>query len=97
MAVRLGFFWPGMTKGVHDYTKGYDMCMQVTQQTGKVVGWLQPVPLAWGHWEGVGLDFITNVPISARENHCIATIVEYASKCTHWMPCTKTIDAAEVA
>jgi hypothetical protein len=46
MAVRQRFFWPGMWKGVQDYTKVCDMCALVNQRAVKVVGLLKPLPVA---------------------------------------------------
>jgi hypothetical protein len=43
------------------------------------------------------VDFITDVPMSARGNNCIITFVDHFSQQAHWIPCTKTIDAAGFA
>jgi transposase InsO family protein len=61
------------------------------------VGLLKPLPVARGCWERVGVDFITDVTTSFRGNNCIVTFVDHFSKRVTWMPCTKTIDAAEFA
>jgi hypothetical protein len=61
------------------------------------VGLLKPLPVARGCWERVGVDFITDVTTSFRGNNCIVTFVDHFSKRVPWMPCTKTIDAAEFA
>jgi len=95
--VRQHFFWPGMWKGVQDYTKRCNTCARVNQLAGKVVGMLKPLPVAQGRWERVGVDSITDVPTSLGGNNCIVTFVDHVSKQAHWMPCTKTIDAAEFA
>lgn len=58
---------------------------------------LKPLPVAQGHWEHVGVDSITDVPTSFRGNDCIVTFVDHDSKQAHWMPYTKTIDAAYFA
>jgi hypothetical protein len=97
MVVRQRFFWPGMWKGVQDYTKGCDTCARVNQRAGKVVGLLKPLPVARGRWERMGDDFITDVPTSLRGNNCIVTVVDHFSKWAHCLPCAKTIDTVEFA
>ena len=86
-----------MWKGVQAYTNGCGTYARVNQRAGKVVGLLKPLPVARGRWERVGVDFITDVPTSSRGNDCIVTFVDHFSKRAHWMPCAKTIDAAEFA
>jgi len=97
MVVRQRIFWPGMWKEVQDYTKGYETFARVNQRAGKVVGLLKPLPVAQGRWEPMGVDFGTDLPTSFRGNDCIVIFVDHFLKRVHWMPCTKTIDAAEFA
>jgi len=94
MAERPRFFRPGMWKGVEAISKGWDTCARVNPRAGKVLGMLKPLPVAQGRWERVGVDSITDVPTSLRGNDCIVTFVDHDSKQAHWMPYTKTIDAA---
>jgi len=97
MAERPRFFRPGMWKGVEAISKGWDTCARVNPRARKVLGMLKPLPVAQGHWEHVGVDSITDVPTSFRGNDCIVTFVDHDSKQAHWMPYTKTIDAAYFA
>lgn len=97
MAVRQRFFWPEMWKAVQDYTTGWETCVLVTQQAGKVVGWLKPLPTAWGRWEQIGVDYISDLPTSLRGNDSIVTFLDHFSKQAHWIPCTETIDSTEFA
>jgi len=97
VAVRYCFLWPGILKGFQDCTKGCDMCARVNHWAGKVVGLLKPLPVVQGRWKCVGAHFITDVPISLRENDRIVTFVDHFCKWAHWIPCTKTIDAVEFA
>lgn len=93
--VRHHFFWPGMWKGVQVYTKSYDTYSWVNQRAWTVVGLLNPLPVARGHWERVGVDFITDVPTALNGNDCIVIFMDHFSKWAHWMPSAKTIDTAE--
>jgi len=95
IAVRQCFFWPGMCNGVQEYTEGCDMYMQGNWQAGKVVGLLQPLPVAQGRREGVGVDFIPDMATSVRGIDCLVIIVNQFYIQVHWMPCTKTIGTGE--
>jgi hypothetical protein len=72
------------------------MCVWVNPQAGKVVGLLILIPVARCRWKHEGVDCITDVPTSSRGNNRIVTFIVQFSKSVHWMPCNKTIDAAEL-
>jgi len=97
MAMKHWFICPGMWKGAQDYTKGCDMCAQVNQLAGKVVGLPKQLPVVQGGWEYIGVDFITGMPISLGGNDCIVAFMDHFSKCAHVLPCIETIHAAEFA
>jgi len=64
MAMRQHFFWPGMWKAMQEYIKCSDTRIQVNQQAGNAVSLQQPLLVAQGCWECMGVDFITEEPIS---------------------------------
>jgi hypothetical protein len=61
------------------------------------MGLHQPLEIAEGRWERIGVDFITDFPVSQCGNDAVITYVDYFTKRVHWRPCKKTIDAAEFA
>jgi hypothetical protein len=77
MRLRGDFFWPRMWDSVRRYVEGCDMCHRINGRQGKPMGLLQPLPIAQGRWERVGVDFITDFPESASGNDCVVTFVDY--------------------
>jgi hypothetical protein len=61
------------------------------------MGLLQPLPIAKGRWQRIGIDFITDLPISGNGHDCIVTFVDHMTKRAHWRACKKTIDAPAFA
>jgi len=57
------------------------------------MGLLQPLPIAKGRWQRIGIDFITDLPTSGNDHDCIVTFVDHITKRAHWRPCKKTIHA----
>jgi len=57
------------------------------------MGLLQPLPVAKGRWQRIGIDYITDLPISGSGHDCIAIFVDHMTKRAHWRSCRKTIDA----
>jgi hypothetical protein len=97
MHVHKRFFWPRMWDAVRRYVEGCDMCHRINGRQGKPMGPLQPLPIADGRWERVGVDFITDFPESASGNGCVVTFVDYLTKRVHWRACKKSLDAAGFA
>jgi hypothetical protein len=58
---------------------------------------LQPISVVQGHWESIGVDFITDLPYSLRGNDGIVTIVDHFPKRAHQLPCVMTIDTVGFA
>jgi len=61
------------------------------------MGLLQPLHIAKGHWERIGIDFITTQPILGNVHNCIVTFVDHIPKRPHCAACRKTIDASAFA
>ena len=61
------------------------------------MGLLQPLPVAEGRWQRIGIDYITVLPVSGSGHYCIVTFVDHMIKRAHWRACRKTIDAPAFA
>ena len=60
------------------------------------MGLLEPHPVAKGSWQRMGIDFITNLPVSRSGHDCIVTFVDHMTKRAHWRAGRETIDAPAI-
>jgi len=67
--------------------------------TGAVnpMGLLQRLPVPRGHLQRIGIDFMTDLPMSEDGHNCIVTFVDYMTKRAHCHACRKTINASAFA
>jgi len=91
------YFWRKMWRDTQRYVSSCDLCNRTSHQSGKPIGLLQPVPIGKGRWQRIGIDIITNLPMSGNGHDCIAMFVEHMTKRAHWRACKKTIEALAFA
>ncbi|GJU14608.1 RNA-directed DNA polymerase [Tanacetum coccineum] len=90
------FFWP---KLVNDVVKVLSCCricrLAKTHHTNQ--GLYTPLPTPNGPWEDVSIDFVLGLPLTQRKKDSIMVVVDRFSKMAHFLPCSKTYDASQVA
>jgi hypothetical protein len=91
------YFWKQMWRDTQCYAAGCDLCHRTNHQSRKPRGLLQPLPVAEGRWQRIGIDFVTDLPVSGSANDCIAPFVVHMTKRAHWRACRKTIDTPAFA
>ncbi|GKC94552.1 RNA-directed DNA polymerase, partial [Tanacetum coccineum] len=90
------FFLP---KLVNDVVKVLSCCricrLAKTHHTNQ--GLYTPLPTPNGPWEDVSIDFVLGLPLTQRKKDSIMVVVDRFSKMAHFLPCSKTYDASQVA
>ena len=104
--VSRNFYWPGLESMVRRYVLGCDVCARIKAPRHRHYGPNMPIPPATRPWEGVTMDFVTDLP-PARGTAagtdgdsaytCILVIVDRFTKMTIYLPCRKDIDSPELA
>jgi hypothetical protein len=78
------YFWKQMWRDTQRYIAGYDLCHRTNHWSGKPMGLLQPLPIATGSWEKIGIYFVTDLPISENDHDWILTLVDHMTNRAHW-------------
>jgi hypothetical protein len=86
-----------MWRDTQFYVVGCDLCHRTNHRSRKPISLLQPPPVAKGRGQRIGIDFITDLPVSGSGDDCIGTFVDHMPKRAHWRACRKTIDAPAFA
>jgi hypothetical protein len=96
--VRRYFWWPtGMDAAVRKYVQYCDSCQRnkgINQRPG---GLLMPLPVPTDTWRSVGMDMVTDLPVTEDGYDSVTVFVDRLSKMVRLAPCRKNIDAPEVA
>jgi len=91
------YFWKQQLRNTQCYVAGCDLCHRTNHRSRKPMRLLQPVPIAEGSWQRIGIDFITDLPVSGSAQDCIITFVDHMTNSAHWGACRNTIDVGAFA
>ncbi|GJX62956.1 RNA-directed DNA polymerase [Tanacetum coccineum] len=90
------FFWPKLVRDVMKVLNRCRVChVAKTHNTNQ--GLYTPLPTPAASWEDVSLDFVLGLPLTQRKKDSIMVVVDRFSKMAHFIPCSKTYDASQVA
>jgi hypothetical protein len=96
--VRRFFWWPvGMDAAVRRYIQHCDSCQRNKVTNQRPGGLLMPLPVPTDTWQSVGMDMVTDLPVTEEGYDSITVFVDRLSKMVRLAPCKKNIDAPELA
>ena len=90
------FWWPRMSRTVRKYVASCATCQRTKPSTLAPPGRLQPLPVPERPWCHVGMDLVTDLPVSSGFD-AIAVFVDLFTKQAHFAPTTKTCTSPQLA
>jgi hypothetical protein len=84
--LRKQLWWTRMKHKIARYVSKCDTYQKVKADYTKPRGLLQPLSIPEWKWEGIIMDFIVGLPLTAHKFDSIWVIVERLSKSTHFIP-----------
>ena len=92
------FYWPRLPRDVRQYVSSCPLC-QANKHGAPITtpGLLQPLPIPFSPWESLGMDLVTDLPITPRGHDTFILFIDRFSKYIHVVPTTKSVSAEEFA
>ncbi|GKA17092.1 RNA-directed DNA polymerase [Tanacetum coccineum] len=90
------FYWPKMERDVNRLLERCRICHIAKTQSSNA-GLYTPLSVPVAPWEDVSLDFVLGLPCTQRAKDSVMVVVDRFLKMTHFVPCSKTFDASQVA
>ncbi|GJY22045.1 RNA-directed DNA polymerase [Tanacetum coccineum] len=94
--LREQFYWPKMERDVNRLLERCCTC-QIDKTRSSNAGMYTPLSVPVAPWEDVSLDFVLGLPRTQRAKDSVMVVVDRFSKMAHFVPCSKTFDASQVA
>jgi hypothetical protein len=96
--VSRNFYWPALQTSVRQYVAGCEVCHRIKAARHTRHGVNMPIEPPNQPWEGVTMDFVTDVPESTASAYTgILVIVDRLTKMAIYLPCRKDVDSPELA
>ncbi|GJV65371.1 RNA-directed DNA polymerase [Tanacetum coccineum] len=90
------YFWQKMMKDISQYILRCRTC-HLARSTSQNTGLYTPFPFPISPWEDVSMDFVVGPPQTQRKKDSVTVVVDRFSKMAHCVPCSKRMDATNVA
>ncbi len=90
------YWWPNMARDVRRFVQGCEKCAISKSPRYLPAGKLLPLPVPNRPWSHLGVDFVTDLPVS-EGNTCILVVVDRFSKSCRLIPLKNLPTAMETA
>ncbi|GJV70978.1 RNA-directed DNA polymerase [Tanacetum coccineum] len=90
------FYWPKMERDVSRIIARCRVC-HIAKTHSTNAGLYTPLPVPTTPCADVSLDFVMGLPRTQRQKDLVMVVVDRFSKMAHFVPCSKTYDASQVA
>ena len=90
------FYWAHMTQEVRQFVLDCPVCQVEKGSHLKPAGKLLPLEVPVRKWDHVVLDFVVGMPVQDGMD-TICTVVDKATKMCHFIPCSESVSAKQVA
>ena len=91
------YYWPAMDKAVDYFVRTCHSCQQNKPMNRKTQGLTQPLPIPDCPWQGISMDFITQLPRSKDGFDALFVVVDRLTKMMHLTPTHTTATAEDTA
>jgi hypothetical protein len=92
------FYWPALPTSVRQYIAGCEVCHRIKAARHPRYSVNMPIELPSQPWEGVTMDFVTDLPESTASAYTgILVVVDRLTKMAIYLPCRKDVDSPELA
>ena len=86
-----------MTGDVRSFVERCPVCQMEKSDHTLSKGKLQSTQIPETKWNEISIDFVTDLPKSPRNRDSILVVVDKATKMVHLAPCSKGINATDIA
>jgi hypothetical protein len=92
------FYWPALPTSVRQYIAGCEVCHRIKAARLPRYGVNMSIEPPNQPWEGVTMDFVTDLPESTESAYTgILVVVDRLTKMAIYLPCRKDVDSPELA
>ena len=95
--IRRSFFWPSLATEVKAYVSSCLACQRNKPSNAVPAGLLQPLEIPDNPWDCVSMDFVVQLPRTARGFDAIFVVVDKLTKYAHFIPTTTDVTADTTA
>ena len=91
------FWWPTLHKDCVAYVESCKTCRTNASVQKRPEGGMETHPIPEGRWDVIHMDFITDLPLTAKGHDAILVVHDKVTKYAHFIPAAKTDTAEDTA